>query len=175
MVSDGTGLGHPCCGEHDCQDPLPTQRSLFCRNHVTLKDICAVTTCSNLVEPGLRTCSLTEHRGLETICTEQNRAMFQLRKRLDRINTTQIEDSLVSSVTSPADDEVVEVDDDGVCEGKATQGSTKLRARFGRRRTHNEQLCVTTCGVIVGRATFFGSEGPYGVLVSAVHNLDHCI
>jgi hypothetical protein len=54
--------------------------------------------------------------------------MFQLRKRLDRINTTQIEYLLISSVTSPADDEVVEVDDGSVCEGKATQGSTKLQA-----------------------------------------------
>ncbi|KAJ7323513.1 hypothetical protein DFH08DRAFT_787851 [Mycena albidolilacea] len=57
------------------------------------------------------------------------------------------------------DDEELEY----VCDGKSTQGNRVLRARFGRRRTHNEQLCVFSCGVVAGRATFFGSEAPNGV------------
>jgi hypothetical protein len=36
---------------------------------------------------------------------------------------------------------------------------------FGRRRTHNEELCVASCGVILGRATCYGSEAPNGVRV----------
>lgn len=52
-----------------------------------------------------------------------------------------------------------------VCEGKSELGNRRLRARFGRRRTHNEQLCVGSCGVIIGRATFYGSEAPNGVRV----------
>jgi len=30
----------------------------------------------------------------------------------------------------------------------------------------NEQSCVASCGVILGQATFFGSEAPNGVCVS---------
>ncbi|KAH8077384.1 hypothetical protein BXZ70DRAFT_1012946 [Cristinia sonorae] len=34
----------------------------------------------------------------------------------------------------------------------------KIRARFGRKRTHNEQFLVAPCGVVMGRATFYNSE-----------------
>jgi hypothetical protein len=46
----------------------------------------------------------------------------------------------------------------------AAQGTTagtaskKITAVFGRRRTHNEQLLVNPCGVIVARETFFDAE-----------------
>ncbi|KAF8574394.1 hypothetical protein K439DRAFT_1649787 [Ramaria rubella] len=35
-------------------------------------------------------------------------------------------------------------------------------AHFGHKRTHNEELCVASCGMILGRVTFYGSEGPNG-------------
>jgi hypothetical protein len=45
------------------------------------------------------------------------------------------------------------------CEAeKDPQGNRKLRALFGRRRTHNEQIFVRPCGMIVARGTFYGSE-----------------
>lgn len=67
------------------------------------------------------------------------------------------------------EDEDVIVDARGiVCDGKPEKGNRLVRARFGRRRTHNEQLCVASCGVILGRATFFGSEAPNGVRVSVI-------
>lgn len=53
------------------------------------------------------------------------------------------------------------------CNGKAeegNQGKRRLRASFGVRRTHNEQLIMRPCGVILARATFYGSEA-----VSAVN------
>lgn len=50
--------------------------------------------------------------------------------------------------------EVTEVDEDGECDDKPEEGNRKVRARLGRRWTHNEQLCVATCGVILGCATF---------------------
>nr|GAT48907.1 predicted protein [Mycena chlorophos] len=61
-------------------------------------------------------------------------------------------------------DEDIELDEDGVCPDKPESGNKKVRARFGHRRTHNEELCVMSCGVIVGRATFDGSEAPNGVV-----------
>lgn len=58
-----------------------------------------------------------------------------------------------------------------LCDGKSDTGNRKLRARFGRRRTHNEELCVASCGIVLGRATFFGSEALNGVRVCQL--LDH--
>jgi hypothetical protein len=64
------------------------------------------------------------------------------------------------------DDDDVFIDQDGVCDGKPDTGNKSVRARFGRGRTHNEELCVGSCSVILGRATFYGSEAPNGVRVS---------
>lgn len=41
----------------------------------------------------------------------------------------------------------------------------KLRAQFGRRRTHNEELFVAPCGMILARETFFHAEGVASVIV----------
>ncbi|PPQ76766.1 hypothetical protein CVT26_000266 [Gymnopilus dilepis] len=59
--------------------------------------------------------------------------------------------------------EVGEEDNVDLCNGKPETGNRSAKARFGRRRTHNEELCVASCGVILGRATFYGSEAPNGV------------
>lgn len=113
--------------------------------------------------------------------------MFQLKRRLERAGVTQTSNALSgldSSLAAGAsggveaqgmglegtgvddgEDPEVEVDETGICDGKLATGNRTLRARFGRRRTHNEELCVASCGVILGRATFFGSEAPNGVRV----------
>jgi hypothetical protein len=65
-------------------------------------------------------------------------------------------------VTLPNDEEVV-LDKDGVCDGKPEEGNKTLCARSGRKWMYNEELCVASCGVILGRATFYGSEAPNGV------------
>ena len=54
------------------------------------------------------------------------------------------------------------------CEEKSPEGNTRVKALLGRRHTHNEELCVASCGVVLGRATFFGSEAINGVLVSTL-------
>ena len=46
--------------------------------------------------------------------------------------------------------------------------NNNLKGRFSRRWTHNEQLFVRCCGVIISRATFYGSEGVSGVKVSTI-------
>jgi len=49
-----------------------------------------------------------------------------------------------------------------------TDGSKekKIRAQFGRKRTHNEQIIVAPCGMIMARETFYGAEGVATVVVS---------
>ncbi|KAJ7872992.1 hypothetical protein B0H13DRAFT_2349221 [Mycena leptocephala] len=47
---------------------------------------------------------------------------------------------------------------------KSEAGNRRLRAIFGGRWTHNEQLIMRTCGIILSHGTLFGSEA-----VSAVN------
>jgi hypothetical protein len=52
------------------------------------------------------------------------------------------------------------------CKGKSDQGNDpRVKASFGLRSSHNEELSVASCGCIVGRKTFIGSESPTNVLV----------
>jgi len=44
--------------------------------------------------------------------------------------------------------------------------SKKMRAQFGRMRTHNEQILVAPCGIIIARETFYFSEAIPSVVVS---------
>ena len=168
-VTDGISIGHPCCGVHDCKEPLQSQRKRFCAKHNDLKNVCAVTTCSRPCDLGYKTCGMRDHRQLETTGNEQRTAMFQLWKRLEWLNTTQIEDALSSelgaSVSLLEVDEDAEVNTTTECNDKSPEGNRKARIRLNRRHTHNEQLCVATCGVILGRATFFSSEAVNGVVV----------
>ena len=48
---------------------------------------------------------------------------------------------------------------DNCSHNKPQGGHCRVYAQFGRRQTHNEELCVASCGIILGRATFFGAEG----------------
>jgi len=131
--------------------------------------------------------------------------MFQLKRRLERLKVSQLHDSLSlgslseaaqpheSGVTSssndnddsaddPADaeghgDDEIAIDTNGICDGKPETGNRTVRARFGRRRIHNEELCVTSCGAILGHAPMYGSEAPNGVRVSVVSLtiIPHCV
>ena len=54
------------------------------------------------------------------------------------------------------------------CPDKPATTSRSMRAMFGRRRTHNEQIFIRPCDIIVKRATFYGSETTPQVLVRPV-------
>lgn len=60
--------------------------------------------------------------------------MFQLRKRLERLKSSQSSESFPHSAelsSAPVLDEDREVDEQGACEGKLSEGNVRLRARFG--------------------------------------------
>ncbi|KAH7927102.1 hypothetical protein BV22DRAFT_1103930 [Leucogyrophana mollusca] len=151
-VCDGNTIGHPCCAVHDCKIPLITNNHRFCADHAHLRFVCAVEGCSVNAAPGFRTCDGAEHRACELAYFRPAKALFQLRAKLKKAGISIPSDSVPSG--EGADDEEVIIE----CDGKADEGNQKLRARFGRRRTHNEQLIMRPCGVILSRATFFGSE-----------------
>ncbi|KAG2746555.1 hypothetical protein P692DRAFT_201877121 [Suillus brevipes Sb2] len=168
-VCDGNTIGHPCCAVHDCKVPLMTNRHRFCPDHQDLNQRCAVDGCDELNASGFRTCANADHQALEDAYFKPAKALFQLRARLKRAGVTLPLDSVPSPTDSGSSnpnsaEEDLEVIVDSECDGKPENGNKHLRARFGRRRTHNEQLIMRPCGVILARATFFGSEA-----VSAVN------
>ena len=165
-VTDGVTIGRPTCCVHDCDNPLESVKDRFCLTHADQDLLCVVTTCSEHAEEGRRTCSSKEHHELENYNSEKNKAMFQLKERLAHLRTSQPRESIPEAGDDIGQDEEVLVDNDGVCDEKPEEGNQTLRARFGRKRTHNEELCVSSCGIILGRATFYGSEAPNGVVVS---------
>ena len=121
--------------------------------------------CNEIAEIGFRTCLHPDHRKLKNKYTMTSKAMFQLRHRLQRSyqmpdtsSTGHIEDS-----GADGDQEIEVTEED--CNGKPTSGNQKFRACFGHRRTHNDELCVASCGVVLGRTTFYGSEAPSAVRV----------
>ena len=113
-----------------------------------------------------------EKRGIE-----EHTAMFQLRKHLEWCKATLIDDSMSLNRLKPdpltvmAHDDAIEIEGSAVCEGKSDMGNAKLCTRFGHFRTHSEQLCVVMCGVIFGRATFYGLEAVNGVRVGTSRDL----
>ncbi|KAK6967007.1 hypothetical protein R3P38DRAFT_2512649, partial [Favolaschia claudopus] len=42
VVIDGITIGHPCCGIHNCPEPLISNRHRFCYGHNHHDKICAV-------------------------------------------------------------------------------------------------------------------------------------
>jgi len=149
-----------------------------------------------ITETTMKTCSDPSHQEMERLNKEQSQANFQLSQKLMRQNVSHPNDAmaekrLIDLVDLEDAEEWFEVDpEDGcvrlftvhnpgatgeldaltslqvLCPSKPDTGNRKIKAQFGRRRTHNEQIIVKTCGIICSRATFFGAEAVSNVLVS---------
>ncbi|EIW52100.1 uncharacterized protein TRAVEDRAFT_136271, partial [Trametes versicolor FP-101664 SS1] len=170
-VMDGISIGRPCCNIHDCQEPLQSQRDRYCQQHQAYNNVCVVVGCDSPATTDHQTCPEPSHRALED--PSGRSALFVLRRRLERLRAASLEDN-----GEGISEELIDIDADGECPSKSDEGNSKPRACFGRRRTHNEQLVVATCGVLLGRATMFGSEGLNGtrkhVIAINDHHFDHC-
>ncbi|KAF8054159.1 hypothetical protein FPV67DRAFT_1441185 [Lyophyllum atratum] len=152
-VCDGNTIGHPSCRVHDCKIPLSTNFHRFCPAHEYLNGKCAVTACTYEQAPGFRTCSIPEHRSLEENYFRRGNAIFQLRSRLKKAGVAVPSDSVSLDRDDNNDEEVViedskegPIDVADACDGKPEGGNQRIRAYFGRRRTHNEQLIIIRRG-----------------------------
>lgn len=159
---------------------------VYCSHHASLSQLCAVIGCDAPHATQYQTCDLPEHRALETAYRKDNgRAIHQLRARLRASGVSVPGDGLTSTMhnidtsNEPIDDEVIVASTNSPdeiqvtstqCDGKLTSFSAKssLKARFGRKRTHNEQLIMRPCGVINSRATLQGSEAISAVKVASI-------
>jgi hypothetical protein len=168
VVTDGVTIGHPCCSVHNCKVPLSNMKRRFCDTHILLESQCAVQTCTNIVISGQRTCHA--HGDIERSHFAAGKGMFQLQRRYERQRqrNTELEiDPRLANIE--LDDKREELEDDEQVEvtmrGDARKGNGDIKAVFGRRRTSNQEVAVTSCGVIIGHGTFYGAEGPMGVIV----------
>lgn len=128
-------MGHPCCNEFDCKEPLAKITDLFCGTHEDLGTLCAVQGCRRTRRPGHKTCSEESHKEAEA-------GRMRRRRKLP---------------TSRQEEEV----------GPTGTRRKKLKGAFGRKWTHNEQLMVRPCGIVIGRATLYSSESVSAVKVSS--------
>lgn len=105
---------------------------------------------------GSKACSDPEHQEAERNYVETGTAAFQLKKRFEQ--SRQVNDT---SNTVWQEGEELDTGSEAVFEaviGDDKGKSKKLRAQFGRKRTHNEQLIIAPCGMILARRTFHHSE-----------------
>ena len=98
---------------------------------------------------------------------ERGQARFQLKERLQRARVAHPNDAVAEETTGSADGVIDdEVEDFEVGNSQQPEKKERIRAQFGRKRTHNEQIIVAPCGMIIARETFYGAEGVGSVIVS---------
>ncbi|KZW02391.1 hypothetical protein EXIGLDRAFT_580701, partial [Exidia glandulosa HHB12029] len=162
-VMDGVCIGHPCCAYKDddgvpCRLPLLHTQDQFCPQHVAQNLICAVRTCILPRSIPFQTCETPSHRALEAALPQPGSSMMQLLERRERNRSFQAarrtgSDSTAVSTPAPGPSH-------GRGRGKAK--SAKTKAVFRRTFTHNEQLIVRPCGIIVARCTMYQAEAVSG-------------
>ena len=112
-----------------------------------------------------------DHIEAERIYLQRSQARFQLKDRLERARVAHPSDSIAEERTldDVVDDEVEQdIEVAAAIQNDVRDSNSrrkKLRAQFGQKRTHNEQLIVAPCGIILARQTFYGAEGVSSVAV----------
>jgi hypothetical protein len=186
VVIDGVTNGHRCCGMPNCKIPLENNRDRFCPTHYHVNGVCAIIGCSLPIasESGSlrKTCSLPEHEAIEKIYNDRGQARFQLKVRQRRAQISHPRDALPVEVTDISElvedgnveeifefnrtGQLISTNSDSAESSLTPTGKKTLRAQFGRKYTHNKQLFVAPCGMIMARETFYHAEAIYSVVVS---------
>ena len=178
VIMDGVTLGHPCCAVHNCKEPLVTSHNCYCQCHKDENQICAVIGCKSPILHGSMTCNDPVHRRIEGVHLVCGQARFQLKERLHRARVAHPVDGIpqetnISAIAGDATEEdIFDIDpsDNTVLpqsnEQVPQKRAIRIRAQFGQKRTHNEQILVAPCGMILGRTMFFGAEAISSCVVS---------
>ncbi|KAF8451067.1 hypothetical protein L210DRAFT_3385227 [Boletus edulis BED1] len=178
VVIDGVTIGHPCCASPHCHIPLASNRHRFCPQHAPTHDaVCSIVGCTAPTSPTAelpqsQTCALPEHKAVETMHRLRNQSRFQLQERLQRARVAHPNDAVAEEIEDIGDVVDGEEEDEYELPGaahRAVPRAHKLRAQFSRRRTHNEQLFVAPCGIIITQETFFHAEGVKSVVDMIKH------
>lgn len=165
-VTDGVTVCHPCCSELDCRIPLDNQRDCFCSQHSQqYQGTCCVTGCTRKAEQGYETCDTPTHRQFQLSRQEHNTAMFQLWSRLATAGVASVQLAGSSNIPRPSTFTSDCPPHTATLETTNPNSDLVIKGRISHCWTHNEQLFIKCCDVIISCATMFGSEGTMGVKV----------
>ena len=170
VVIDGVTVGCPCCAVHNCKIPLESNRHRYCPQDAYRNTICAVVGCNSPIMTDSRMCSQPAHQEVERVHRERGQARFQLKERLQHALVAHPNDAIAEEGTDVADVDG-EVEDFEIGGSEQSAKKERIRAQLGRRRTHNEQIIVAPCGMIIARETFYGAEGVGSVIVRKIVNI----
>ncbi|KAL4263779.1 hypothetical protein AB1N83_006099 [Pleurotus pulmonarius] len=159
VVIDGVTLGFPCCASPGCLTDLANNHSRFCANHQSLDGDCAIIGCSQPVQPRSSVCHLAHHIAVEQTHRDRCQSRFQLQERLQRARVAHLNDALPHDIPTSDLIDTTEQDEEFEVAPLGEPAKVKIRAQFGRKRTHNEQIFVAPCGIIIARETFYNAEG----------------
>lgn len=166
VVMDGLTIGYPRCGSHNCHIPLTTIRDRFCATHRELNKVCVIKDCNGEAVPGKMTCTSSKHQEIERLRDLRGQSRFQLQAKLKRARVSHLNDAIAEDVDQATllDEEDEEFDlptdilhgtTDGVSDPRggtpnpAAEAKKKIKGQFGQRRTHNGQILVAPCGMIL--------------------------
>ncbi|EGG12306.1 uncharacterized protein MELLADRAFT_89176 [Melampsora larici-populina 98AG31] len=191
VVTDGITIGHWRCTatpaqlrelahaeglpapNGPCTIPLDRMSDRFCPEHLTrLGKRCVAQPCKNDAEEGSPTCHLEVHINAYAKFKAHITSNFALTSMLNRPGSNRPSDPTVHQDWNTAKliglEDVQQGDEEERLHEKGREGgdAAPTRISLSRARTHNDQLCVSTCGVILARETFYHSEGVSAVRVS---------
>lgn len=150
--------------------PLRSPRDRFCPTHSHKKHECFVQDCVAPAEPGRSSCPAEPHRALEISLQQKNRkALKELRRRLARAGLSAVAPAGGDLCTADVDEQQDAATPDKTppdpSQSTSQSQPSPAKGRKSRKYTHNEQLCVKCCGIIISRATFYHAEGVAAVKV----------
>ncbi|KAI0740570.1 hypothetical protein C8Q76DRAFT_608605 [Earliella scabrosa] len=153
-VMDGISIGHPRCNIERCTELLASPRDRFCPKHHEFNSRCAVKGCGRPLSGGMRTCDTPDHHAFEIGKRQRGQALYKLQNRLHGHKFPQGQGRALARMNLNVDEPPPPV----------ANALATIKAYITRKWTHNEQLMVRPCGVIIARATFYESEGVDNVL-----------
>ncbi|KAJ7594982.1 hypothetical protein C8J56DRAFT_777583, partial [Mycena floridula] len=157
--TDGVTVCRFCCSvAGNCHEDLASSKDRFCPSHAYKKKECFVESCRSPARSGHYSCPEPSHVEREDVQRKKAQKSYrELSKRAHRAGISrtvlagQDSDHCIGSfLPSTLDEPDSEESPDPLPE---------LRGGLARKKTHNEQLFVMACGVIIARATFLQAEG----------------
>ncbi|THU81897.1 hypothetical protein K435DRAFT_692663 [Dendrothele bispora CBS 962.96] len=147
LVADGICIGRPRCAYQmeTCEQPLASNSLRFCESHLAEVETCVVVGCLAPSGNGCLTCDDPSHRRLE-------------KNRQIRGKACSGPEHSNQSTTFVHDDKHLESTFSNGCEADKSEDGPKLKAIFGRLRTHAELVFHCPCGIMVKRATCYKAE-----------------
>ncbi|KAL0959501.1 hypothetical protein HGRIS_011211 [Hohenbuehelia grisea] len=109
---------------------------------------------------------INEREGIRLPGEEDNGAAEAVEEDEEQIDTMEQEYEISAPTTGSSMPRIVPmhentIDHQGLINppsSSASEPKKKIRAQFGRKRTHNEQIIVHPCGIIAARETFYHAE-----------------